>query len=188
MFQCRICPISTGTPQELAYAESGIRNLAKISRAMLMGAPHLPKWAWGLADGYATYVHDVLPQKSKGNKSPFKLRNGYAPDLRHLFIKTFGAPLQYAPLGGAEHKRGKITEWGWFMGMEWPFVLVATKVENWSDVKIINVSRKKVRVYEGKYAMFDPQSTRAPNFVNFEIDDDNDEEVFPSESSSDDGN
>ena len=63
MFKCRIYPISTGTPQGLAFAESGVRTLAKISRAMLLGAKHLPTWAWGLADGYATYVHDVLPQK-----------------------------------------------------------------------------------------------------------------------------
>ncbi len=37
MFKCRICPISSGAPQELAFAESGVRTLAKISRSMLMG-------------------------------------------------------------------------------------------------------------------------------------------------------
>ena len=130
LFQCRICPISAGTPQELAFAESGVRTLAKISRSMLLGAKHLPSWAWGLADGYAAYVHDVLPQKSRGNKSPFELRTGRKLDLNLMFIKTFGAPLQYAPMSGAEHKRGQLTEWGWFLGIQWPFVLVGTKVDN----------------------------------------------------------
>ena len=63
MFQTRIVPISAGTPQELAFAESGVRNLGKLSRSMMLNAPHLPRWSWGLADKYATYVHDVLPQK-----------------------------------------------------------------------------------------------------------------------------
>ena len=124
MFRCRICPISAGTPQELAFAESGVRNVGKISRSMLLGAKHLPSWAWGLADGYATYVHDVLPQRRRGYKSPYELRNGKKPNLDLLFVKCFGAACQYAPMEGAEHKRGKISEWGWFLGMEWPFVLV----------------------------------------------------------------
>jgi hypothetical protein len=169
MFLCKVCPISAGTPQELAFAESAVRILGKISRSLLLGAPHLPQWAWGLADGYATYVHDVLPQRSKGNKSPFELRVGRAPDCDALFIKTFGAPLQYAPLEGAEHKRGTITLPGWFLGMQWPFVLCGTRVDNWKDCKVYNVSRKKVRVYESKYANFDPSSDNAPTFKNSEI-------------------
>jgi hypothetical protein len=169
MFLCKVCPISAGTPQELAYAESAVRNLAKISRSLLMGAPHLPQWAWGLADGYATYVHDVLPQRSRGNKSPFELRVGRAPDCDALFIKTFGAPLQYAPLEGAEHKRGTVTLPGWFLGVQWPFVLCGTRVDNWKDCKVYNVSRKKVRVYETKYANFDPSADNAPTFKNSEI-------------------
>ena len=42
-FHCKICPISAGTPQELAYAESCVKNLAVKSRALLNGAKHLPK-------------------------------------------------------------------------------------------------------------------------------------------------
>ena len=47
LFHCKLVPISAGTPQELAFAESGVRNLAKISKSMLNGAPHLPKYCWG---------------------------------------------------------------------------------------------------------------------------------------------
>ncbi len=55
--------------------------------------------------------------------------------------------------------------------MEWPFVLVGAKVDNWKDCKVLNCSRKKVEVYEGAYAFFDPLSTESPNFKeNMEID------------------
>ena len=94
LFHCKLIPISAGTPQELAFAESGVRNLAKISKAMMNGAPHLPKCCWGLADGYATVVNDILPQRSKGNKSPFEMRTKRKPKLRRMFVKTFGAPCQ----------------------------------------------------------------------------------------------
>ena len=91
------------------------------------------------------------------------MRTGRKPDLNLVFIKTFGAPLQYAPMSGAEHKRGQLTEWGWFLGIQWPFVLVATKVDNWKDCKIINVSRKKVTVYELANAFFDPKISSTPD-------------------------
>ena len=119
---------------------------------LVLGAKHLPAWAWGLSDIYSCYVHDVLPQKGKGDKSPFEMRSGRKPDLKTLFIKVFGAPCQYAPMQGAEHKRAKLVKWGWFVGMQWPMVLVVS-AEDW---KVRSVSRKKVRVYEGSYARFDP--------------------------------
>jgi len=146
-FQCKIIPISAGTPQELAYAESGVRAVGKLSRSMMMNALHLPKWCWGLADKNATYVHDVLPQKSKGNKSPFEMRTGKKPNIKDLHIKIFGAPCSYAPMGGAEHKRGQLTERGYFLGMQWPMCLVLNATMD----KVVNVSRKKIRVYEGSY-------------------------------------
>ena len=64
LFRTTITPISAGTPQENAYAESGVRVLAEISRAMMIGAPHLPGKCWALADIYATWVRDVKPQPS----------------------------------------------------------------------------------------------------------------------------
>jgi hypothetical protein len=72
VFRTRIIPISAGTPQELAYAERAVRTIAEKSRSMLLGAPHLPNSMWGLADLNAAYVHDVLPQPEKGNKSPYE--------------------------------------------------------------------------------------------------------------------
>jgi hypothetical protein len=139
IFQCKIVPISAGSPQELAFAESAVKTIAKMSRTMLISAKHLPGWAWGLADLFATYVHDTLPQRSKGYRSPFEIRHGYKPDLRHLFIKVFGAPCQYSPMGGPEHKRGEMTEWGWYMGMQWPMVLVLTKNKG----NVVSVSERK---------------------------------------------
>ena len=146
-FQTKIVPISAGTPQELAYAESGVRTIAKISRSTMLGAPHLPKWCWGLSDLNATNIHDVLPQKSKGNKSPYEMRTGKIPNYKELHVKVFGAPCSYAPMGGAEHKRGQLTERGFYLGMQWPMCLVLDKATK----KVVSVSRKKIRVYEGAY-------------------------------------
>ncbi len=95
MFKTRNVPISAGTPQELAYAERAVRTVAEKSRSMLLGAPHLPNHLWGLADLYAVYVHDVLPQPEKGNKSPWELRLGKKPNVDHLHIKVLGCPCQF---------------------------------------------------------------------------------------------
>ena len=62
------------------------------------------RWIWGL-DIYATVIHDVLPQKTKEDKSPYERRTGKKPDLNKLFIKVFGAPCQYSPMTKPEHKR-----------------------------------------------------------------------------------
>jgi hypothetical protein len=45
MFKVKIVPISGGTPQELAYAESAVRTLGQMSRSLMLGAPHLPLFA-----------------------------------------------------------------------------------------------------------------------------------------------
>ena len=64
LFRVKITPISAGTPQELAFAESGVRVIAELSRGFMMGAPHLPKELWGLADLWAAWVRDVKPQRA----------------------------------------------------------------------------------------------------------------------------
>jgi len=65
MFKVRIVPVSSGTPQEMAYAERAVQTLAQMSRALMAGAPHLPGFCWGLSDIHAAYIHRTLPQKSK---------------------------------------------------------------------------------------------------------------------------
>jgi hypothetical protein len=151
MYRVRIIPVSAGTPQEMAYAESAVRVIGQMGRTLMCGAPHLPRFCWGLADLYATYIHELLPQAKHGC-SPYEYRTGRRPDLDHFFVKVFGAPCQYAPMGGAEHKRSRKTEWGWFVGMQLPMCLVLRPEDN----KILSVSRKKMLVHEECYARYDP--------------------------------
>ena len=116
IFRVRIIPVSAGTPQEMAYAESAVRVIGQMGRTLMCGAPHLPGFCWGLADLYAVYIYDFIPQ-SKSTISPYEKRTHRKPDFDIFFIKVFGAPCQYSPIDGADHKRGKKTEWGWFVGM-----------------------------------------------------------------------
>jgi hypothetical protein len=53
---------------------------------------------------------------------------------------------------GADHKRAKKTEWGWYVGVQWPMVLVLRPENN----KVISVSRHKVHCHEEAYAKYDP--------------------------------
>ena len=147
LFRVKITPISAGTPQELAYAESGVRVIAELSRGFMLGAPHLPKELWGLADLWAAWVRDVKPQRALNWKSSFEARTGRKPPYHELFIKIFGAPCNFAPMEGAVHKRGALTEDGWFVGVQWPMALVLRK----RDMKVVSVSRKKLHVYEASY-------------------------------------
>jgi hypothetical protein len=143
MFRVRIIPVSAGTPQEMAYAESAVRVIGQMGRTLMCEAPHLPGFCWGLADLYAAYIYDFIP-RSQSTISPYEKRTHRKPDLDIFFVKVFGAPCQYAPIDGAEHKRGKKTEWGWFVGMQMPMCLVLRP----EDEKIISVSRKKMVVHE----------------------------------------
>ena len=44
LFQAKIVPVSSGTPEEVSFVESAHRVIAARSRAMMLGAPHLPSW------------------------------------------------------------------------------------------------------------------------------------------------
>ena len=140
MFKLRVVPISGGTPQELAYAESAVRTLGQMSRSLMIGAPHLPQMMWGLSDLYAAYIHSTLPQKGKGGLSPLEITTGRPPDRNLLFIHVFGCPCQYEPANDVDHKRAAKTEWGWFVGLQWPMVLILRPFDN----KVLSISRKKV--------------------------------------------
>jgi hypothetical protein len=167
MFKVRIIPISSGTPQELAYAERAVQTLAQMSRALMAGAPHLPQFMWGCSDLYAGYLHKVLPQKGKDMKSPYEMTTMRPPNLETMFIKVFGCACQYEPHNGAEHKRAPKTLWGWFVGVQWPMVLILRP----SDKKVISVSRKKVHCHELCYAKFDPTTQPRPliTFTDFTL-------------------
>jgi hypothetical protein len=64
----------------------------------------------------------------------------------------------YEPHGGALHKRGRKTEWGYFVGVQWPMVLILRP----EDGKVISVSRKKVLCHEEIYATFDSTKGKTP--------------------------
>jgi hypothetical protein len=44
LFKTKLVPVSAGTPQEVSFVETAHRVVAQRSRAMLLGAPHLPAW------------------------------------------------------------------------------------------------------------------------------------------------
>ena len=44
LFMVKVIPVSAGTPQEVSFVETANRVIAGRSRAMMLGAPHLPKW------------------------------------------------------------------------------------------------------------------------------------------------
>ncbi len=83
MFKVKIVPISSGIPQEIAYAERAVQTLAQMSRALMAGAPHLPPYCWGLSDLYAAYIHAILPQKRKQMMSPYECRTGVLQTCKH---------------------------------------------------------------------------------------------------------
>ena len=147
LFQVQLVPISAGTPQELAFAESRVRLIKRMSTAMLAGAPHLGPKYWALADRYSVYVIDFLPQQTRGNHCSYYLRTGRQVEFALVFIKVFGAPLLFSPPEGPIHKRAPIAEKGWFGGVQYPAVLVIRH----RDEKIINVARQKIRVHESCY-------------------------------------
>ncbi len=113
MYKCRIVPVSSGIPQEMAYAERAVQTVAQMSRVLLLGAPHLPEFCWGLSDLYGVFLHNFFPQKNRGGVSPCELVTDRTPNEDTLFIKVFGCPCQCEPHEGAVHKRASKTEWGW---------------------------------------------------------------------------
>jgi hypothetical protein len=147
LFQVKLVPVSAGTPQEVSFVETAHRVVAARSRAMLLGAPHLPKWCWALADKHAVYVGRLLPQSTRGWKSAYFLNRKIAPNWRNMSVHVFGAPCAYAPMEGPVHKRASRTAEGYFVGVQHPMVLILRK----EDMKLISCSRKKVMVYESSY-------------------------------------
>jgi hypothetical protein len=149
LFQVKLVPVSAGTPQEVSFVESAVRVVAARSRAMMLGAPHLPKWCWALSDKHSVYVGRYLPQSTRNWKSAYFLNRKLAPDWRNLSMHVFGAPCSYAPMEGPVHKRASRTEEGYFVGVQHPMVLILRK----KDLKLVSCSRKKYIVYEAVYTL-----------------------------------
>ena len=105
MFRVKLVPVSAGTPQEMAYAESAVRVIGEMSRSLMAGAPHLDESCWGLADVQAAYIHNFMPQQSKEDMSPYERKTFRTSDLDAMFVRVFGCPAQYEPYKGALHKR-----------------------------------------------------------------------------------
>jgi hypothetical protein len=62
MVQTKIVPVSAGTPQEVSFVETAHRVVAARSRAMMLGAPHLPAWCWALSDKHLYTSADCSPR------------------------------------------------------------------------------------------------------------------------------
>jgi hypothetical protein len=149
LFQVKIVPVSSGTPQEVAFVETANRVVGARARAMMLGAPHLPGWCWALAQAWSVYVGRLLPQSTREWKCSYYLNMLKAPDWKHMFVHVFGAPCMYAPPEGPVHKRAAVTLEGFFVGVQHPMALIIRK----SDMKLISISKKKVKVYEGLYTV-----------------------------------
>ena len=147
LFHVKLVPVSAGTPQEVAFVETAHRVIAGRSRAMMIGAPHLPSWTWALADKQSVYVGRFLPQSTRDWKCAYHLNTGKIPDWDYLSIHVFGAPCCFAPMEGPIHKRGELTEEGFFVGVQHPMVMILRK----RDMKLISVSKKKFIAYESVY-------------------------------------
>ncbi len=157
MFKVRLIPVSSGIPQEMAYAERAVQTKAQISRALMASAPHLTQFCWGLSDLQANFIHSILPQKAHDAMLPYEMTRDRAPNADAMFIKVFGGVCQYSPHKGAEHKRAVKTQW--------PMVLILLPTDN----KVISVSRMKVHCHEQCYAKFDLLTQERPliNFTDF---------------------
>jgi hypothetical protein len=149
LFQVKVVPVSSGTPQEVSFVESQVRIIGARSRAMLLGAPHLPSWCWALADKFAVTVGRQLPQSTRQWKSAAFLNSGKVPDWRSLCIHVFGSPCLYAPTDGPVHKRAEKTLEGYYVGIQHPMVLILRK----HDMKLISCSSKKFVCHESVYTL-----------------------------------
>ena len=149
LFKVMIKPASAGTPQEMAFVESRVRLLKRHSTAQMLGAPHMKPNTWALSDKYAVYTRQFLPQSTRNFHCSFYLRTGKVVEWEILFIHVWGAPADYAPMEGPVHKRAALLEQGYFVGMQYPSVLIQRK----KDEKVIICSSKKVVVYESAYTI-----------------------------------
>ena len=99
-------------------------------------------------------MHYLCPSASnEGGHSPYRVCEGRHPDMRQMCVHTWGCPVGYIPHGQAmnapSNKNSQIAVWGHFVGIKWPMVLVLRS----EDKKVVSVSRKKLKFYEGIYCL-----------------------------------
>ena len=133
----------------MAYVETRVRLLKRHSTAQMLGAPHMAPNTWALSDKYAIYTRQLIPQSTRGFHCSFFLRTGKVVEWEIICIHTWGAPMNYAPMEGPVHKRAALLEQGYFVGVQYPSVLIQRK----KDKKVIACSSKKVVVYESAYTI-----------------------------------
>ncbi len=69
MFRVRIVPVSSGTPQENAYAESAVRTVAAMSRIQMAGAPHRWELLGTVRRVMRVNRRDSAPKRTRQEKS-----------------------------------------------------------------------------------------------------------------------
>jgi hypothetical protein len=109
LFKRVILPVSAGTPQEMAHAESMVRAIKRRSTAMKAGAPHLGKQRWALCDKCAVHVQDFLPvsTSTRNFHCPFYLRTGRViGSLENLGYSCDGGSLHLRSCGWANAQKG----------------------------------------------------------------------------------
>ena len=155
-YEFELRPGSPYTPQDNSLAEAAVKKICTFMRVFMLGAPHLPANRWGLAAKYASKVNLVTPSKDavggKQRLTVYEKLKGRAPNPKKMFYKIFGAPCQYKIEGKKMRfipKHGSKTANGSFVGVEFPSVLV----DDYETKKVIKISHRKVRVYEGAYCV-----------------------------------
>jgi hypothetical protein len=141
-----LSPAAPYTPQGNSLAENAVGIVCTITRALMLGAPHLPRNRWGLAIKHAALINHVLPKARNGGRSAYEVIRKVAPNLKRMFFKVFGAPVQYKCVK-PDGKVGERTLDGFYVGVDWPSVLVDDRETR----KVIRRSMTKLRVYQGAY-------------------------------------
>ena len=138
---------SAGTPQENSLGENGVRRLKETSRALMLGAPHLPKNLWGLALKHTCWILFVKQLRANDNKSPFECVHRRAPPVSRMSYPVFGCPLQYKHYKKPRDANAARTIDAYFGGKDPPSVLVFDV----ADQEIVRVSPTMVSPHEYHY-------------------------------------
>jgi hypothetical protein len=145
-FDFVIRPAAPYTPQGNSLAENGVGIVCSLIRSLMIGAPHLPANRWGLAAKYAALINFVLPKKRNGGRTPYEVVRSRKPNIKRMFYKVFGAPVQYK-VQKPKDKIAERTADGYFVGIEWPSALIDDR----SSKTVLKRSVRKVRVFQGAY-------------------------------------